>query len=368
MAIVDVLAARHAAPPERFGPFGQRDQLRRLLVPERARAPPRRRPGARRPRPQPLLRFRRAGTGPYATALDGGRTPDRWPTGEPDRAGRPTQPPPSGRRRRPPRGPPATRRPPRPEAGRTPPSRTGWRWWPGRREVVGQQHEDRGRRRLLHRLQAGRAPPGRPGGRRRPPAPGASPRAAAAGRGTRSSGPRRRPGRHRFARSPPGPGGCRRGPGGSRCTLPHPPLGQSSEAAKARAAARLPEPGRPVEQIGMHRLAGRQPELAHGARLPDHRLEERRAPPGRRIAPASATETSFPAVRRTAARTPSRRPHRRRRCRRPPTQVSGSSSTSCWYPSAGPGGGRRRPSASSRSARAGPAGRGPHRGARRSAR
>ena len=53
----------------------------------------------------------------------------------------------------------------------------------GRREVVGQQDEDRGRRRLLHRLQQGGHRPRGPGGRRSPPAPGGTPPGVAAGPG-----------------------------------------------------------------------------------------------------------------------------------------------------------------------------------------
>ena len=116
------------------------------------------------------------------------------------------------------------------------------------REVVGQQHEHRGRRGLLHRLQQGRGRVAGPGGRRSPPAPGGTPPAgrrwARVTMVRASSTPRAAPVRS----TAPGRDGSRPGPAGRCCTTPHPPSGHSRAAARPRARGPLARARRAVER------------------------------------------------------------------------------------------------------------------------
>jgi hypothetical protein len=143
--------------PGQLGLLGQGRPALRRAAGAAGPAPRRPRPAARRHHGGGRPRCRPAGPAPSATAPDGTKPDRRPPAAGPGRAGRPRRGPPSRRARDPPRSDQPRPPPTGPAPHRRGPSRTGWRWWPGRREVVGQQHEHGGRRWLLHRLQEGRA-------------------------------------------------------------------------------------------------------------------------------------------------------------------------------------------------------------------
>ena len=123
-------------------------------------------------------------------------------------------------------------------------ARTGWRWWRGGREIVGQQDEHGGRRWLLHRLEEG----GRPLAARWTSVTISTWRDASSGRrwarvtmDRASSTSSEAPVRSTTTRSGWVPASARR----HVLQWPQPPSGHSRAAARPRAAARFPEPGGP---------------------------------------------------------------------------------------------------------------------------
>ena len=190
------------------------------------------------------------------------------------------------------------------------------------RDVLGEDHEERRRRRLLDVLEEDRAElvdevevlehehlAVALGRARGPPAsrsPWRSARRCAPGRWW----PRRRGGR----------GGSRpaRAAGGARRPRPSLPA-ESSSAAKARGRGPLARARRPDEQVGVDRVGGRGGQLRDGVRLADDVAPTRRCrsrSPRRRAARRSASRQVGEPDARRSSQIGGRRPRPRCRCRR----------------------------------------------------